>query len=206
MSIDTDLTMGAARCAAAAPASAVSAAKWYVVETKPMFEQFARDNIVRGGFTVFLPLYRRVRRKHDARGRRGEAIFRPVFPRYLFTSFALELREWRRISTMHGVVRLICAGEHPLAVPTREVEALQARCVESEIGAADKPKRATVMPLPEPAQNYEPGQALRIIEGPFADQVARFVGADAECVRLLLDLMGRSVRITIPCDQVAAAV
>jgi cytochrome oxidase assembly protein ShyY1 len=58
----------------------------------------------------------------------------------------------------------------------------------------------------EPARRFKPGMAVRVTGGPFADLIGKFQAlADAERVIVLLDLLGREVRVHVPNRAVAAA-
>lgn len=164
---------------------------WYAVHTQPMAELRAAANLRRQSYETYLPLYRR-RRSH---ARRVELVERPLFPRYLFVRFDLEVDRWRPILGTFGVSGLVRIGDTPLPVPDSVVDALQRgeaeRCFDESL---------------EPARKFTVGVGIRVLAGPFADLVGKFQGlADAERVVVLLDLLGREVRVRLPARAVAAA-
>ena len=83
-------------------------------------------------------------------------------------------------------------GERPQPVPHGVVESLQARM------RAD----GTIDWMP----TFKVGQTVRIADGPFADFVATLEYLDATGrVRVLLDLLGRSVSVALRSDMVMSA-
>jgi transcriptional antiterminator RfaH len=164
---------------------------WFAVHCQPLAEQRAAANLRRQGYETYLPLYRR-RRSH---ARRVELVERPLFPRYLFVRFDPAVDRWRPILSTFGVCGLVRIGDTPLPVPTRVVEALQR-------GQAERMFDESL----EPSRKFTVGAGIRVLAGPFADLVGKFQGlADAERVVVLLDLLGREVRVRLPSRAVAAA-
>jgi transcriptional antiterminator RfaH len=164
---------------------------WYVVHTRPLDEERALVNLRRQGYEAYLPTYRSRR----TLGRRVSLVQRPLFPRYLFVTLDMSRDVWRPILSTFGVSNLVRIGERPLAVPNGIVEALRA----NEAAATfDDPL--------DPARRMKHGAAIRVVSGPFADLFGKFQGlADAERVIVLLDLLGREVKVRLPGRVVAAA-
>jgi len=167
----------------------VSAA-WHVVHTRPNDEERVVQNLVRQEFETFLPLYRR-RIRH---ARRIETSTRPLFPRYLFVRFDPDIVRWRSINGTRGVVRLLCQDERPMAVPQGIVEAIRGRVDEAGFVRIDA------------ARHFMSGQRILITDGAFAHSTGLFQQmTDNERVILLLDLLGRQVRVSVSAEVVAAA-
>lgn len=164
---------------------------WFVVHTQPMGEQRAHANLLRQGFDAYLPLYR-CRRSH---ARKVDLVRRPLFPRYLFVALDLMRDRWRPILSTFGVCNLVRIGEAPQSVPHGVVEALRAN------------EAAQIFDQTlEPARTMRVGTPVRVLSGPFADLIGKFHAlADAERVVVLLDLLGREVRVHVPNRAVAAA-
>jgi len=163
---------------------------WHVVHTQPMAEARAAANLVRQGYETYLPLYRR-RRSH---ARRVELVERPLFPRYLFVRFDPQADRWRPILGTFGVSGLVRIGDMPVPVPGGIVEALRAN---QAAHAFDD----TIAP----ARKLGVGARIRVLAGPFADLVGRFQAlADSERVIVLLEMLGREVRVRLPDRAVAA--
>jgi transcriptional antiterminator RfaH len=163
---------------------------WYATYTQPHAEDKALDHLQRQGYSVYLPRYRRWVRH----ARRRTLVSRPLFPRYLFVGLDRLTQLWRPIRSTVGVAGLVSSGDEPVAVPPEIIEALRRR--EGEGG----------FDLLSPVQSARPGDAVRVIDGPFQDLVGRLLGvADHERVFVLLDVLGRSVRASVAALAVEAA-
>lgn len=164
--------------------------RWYVVQTQTHAENKAAANLLRQEFSVYLPRYQK-RRRH---ARKTEMVAAPLFPRYLFVGVDMASQRWRSIKSTFGVSNLVCNGDEPAAVANSVVEALQRR--EDESGFV----------MLENRQRFAAGDKVRVVEGAFADCLGLFEGVrDDERVTLLLDLLGRKVRVMIDELSVAAA-
>lgn len=170
--------------------TATAAKSWYVVQTQPNAERKAVFNLDRQGYQTYLPQYLR-RRRH---ARRIEHVRSPLFPRYLFVAIDMASQRWRTIQSTIGVSRLVCNGDMPAPVPTHVVEQLRAR--EDGQGCIRLQQRL----------KFSPGDKVRVQDGVFESCLGLFEGlTDGERVAILLDLLGRKVRVFIDADFVTAA-
>lgn len=166
-----------------------SSRTWYVVHTRPQAETTAARHLARQGFQIFLPLLSR-RRRH---ARKVETVRRPLFPRYVFVALDLGGERWRPVRSTIGVADLVGNGEQPTPVPFGIVEALQSDC------GADGVLRTE--------ETYARGDRVRILAGTFADLEGTFeCMTAAERVAVLLKLLGRSVRVSLPVEALERAV
>ncbi len=164
--------------------------RWYVVQTHVNGEAKAAANLDWQGFAAYLPRYLK-RRSH---ARKVETVARPLFPRYLFVAIDLAAQRWRAIQSTVGVSHLVCWNGRPASVADDVVNALKAR--EDEGGFVQLTRRAA----------FSPGDKVRIVEGAFVDSLALVQGvSDHERVAVLLDLLGRKVRVLIEAELIAAA-
>jgi transcriptional antiterminator RfaH len=164
--------------------------RWYVVQTQPHAESKAMGHLIRQDFAVYLPRYLK-RRRH---ARKVDMVAAPLFPRYLFVTVDLETQRWRSIQSTTGVSRLVCNGDEPAPVPPAVVEALQGR---EDAGGFVQLERCP---------QFAPGERVRVVDGVFADSLGLFEGmADRERVAILLDLLGRKVRILLDEGAITAA-
>jgi transcriptional antiterminator RfaH len=164
--------------------------RWYVVQTHANAEAKATSNLERQGFAVYLPRYLK-RRSH---ARKVDAVARPLFPRYLFVAIDLATQGWRSIQSTLGVSHIVCWGGQPASVENGVIDALKAR--EDEAGFVKLVRRP----------DFKPGDKVRVIDGAFADSLALVEGvSDRERVAILLDLLGRKVRVLVGADLIAAA-
>ena len=167
-----------------------SAPRWYVAQTHPRAEAKAAAHLSRQGFPTYLPRYLK-RWRH---ARRVETVAAPLFPRYLFVAVDMGMQRWRSIQSTIGVMHLVCNGEEPAAIHSRIIDDLKNR--ESELGFIEL----------DQYQKFRPGDKLRVIDGVFSDSLGLFEGmTDHERVTILLDLLGRKVRVMLDAELVTAA-
>lgn len=164
--------------------------RWHVVQTKPNAEARALANLRHQGFEVYLPRFRKWRRH----ARKAQIVAAPLFPGYLFVRLDAARERWRMVMSTFGVSALVCRGGAPAPVPEGIVEAIMAREDSQEF--VDLTRQAA----------FKPGDAVRVVAGPFADCLAQFQGLSAsERVILLLDILGRKLRVEVTSDSVTAA-
>ena len=162
--------------------------RWYAVNTQPCQEARADENLRRQRFHSWLPRLRRVR-KH---ARRTDHVLAPLFPGYLFVRLDPEIERWRSINSTFGVIRLLCNGDIPLPVADGLVEEIMQRRDES--GLVVLPTRRVAI-----------GKTVKVGSGSFA----QLEGLVQEMPRrdrviLLLNLLGRKVRASVPLAGLAA--
>src|SRR5262245_19007847 len=163
--------------------------RWYVVQSQPNAENKAVVHLTRQGFMTYLPRYLK-RRRH---ARRVDIVPAPLFPRYVFVTIDITVQRWRSICSTIGVAQLICNGDVPAAVPDEVVTTLKAR--------EDAAGFVRLEPRP-----FRLGEKIRILEGVFADCLGLYDGTtDRDRVTVLLDLLGRKVRVLVNAEAVAAA-
>ncbi len=169
---------------------AVSGVRWFAVQTHSRAEEKAAAHLIRQGFEVYLPRY--LRRKRHARRTTVEPA--ALFPRYLFVAVDMILQRWRVVHSTVGVTRLVCNGDEPALVPDRVIQDLKRRQDDSGYVRLERRPRFAV------------GDRIHVLEGVFAPSQGLFEGlTDGERVAILLDLLGRKVRVVLDMDCVAAA-
>lgn len=164
------------------------ASQWYAVHAHAHAESKASVHLERQGFETYLPRYLK-RRRH---ARRIETVAAPFFPRYLFVAIDVSSQRWRAIQSTIGVVGLVRNGETLASVPSQVIATLKRR--EDEKGfiqLGDKPR-------------FMAGDNVRIVDGAFSDYLGVFEGGDQDRVSILLELLGRKVRVVIDDISVAA--
>jgi transcriptional antiterminator RfaH len=156
--------------------------EWYLIRTKPHKERWVCDQLSAALPEAFLPMLRSVAR------RRGHAspTLMPLFPCYVFVRMDLKL-SYFGVRYAVGVRGIVSAGQEPLAVPGEIVEEIRKRGVDGVIEIKPKP--------------FDPGQKVRVVEGPFRDFDAifdRYISG-AERVAILLETVeARGVRVVLP--------
>ena len=164
--------------------------RWYVVQTQPNAENKAVAHLDRQGFVTYLPRYLK-RRRH---ARRVDVVAAPLFPRYLFVAnrygnpaLAVDLFDRRRVATR-----------------------VQRRCTDAGLGsgrlnAEIARGRGGLYPARSSAEVSRRRQDP-VLDGVFADCLGLYDGmTDSDRVAILLDLLGRKVRVVVDVESVAAA-
>ncbi|MCL1861148.1 MAG: transcription/translation regulatory transformer protein RfaH [Proteobacteria bacterium] len=154
---------------------------WYLIHTKPRQEKKALLNLERQGYTCYLPMIRIEKLLWCKLVVVNEALF----SRYLFIRMGLDGKDksWSPIRSTVGVSRLVRFGERPAQVDDRLVEELKSR--EESL-------------LSEPARLFNPGDTVRIAEGPFSGFDAIYHMSDgAQRAHVLIDMLSKSVSLQL---------
>ena len=165
---------------------------WYVVHTKPRAEAKALLHLRNQGFHCFLP--RIVKLRHHAR--QITRTFVPLFPRYFFVRFDLDVTLWRAVNGTRGVVNLLTDGTRPLRVPVGVIETLVAKCDSQGIASL------TAMGI------FCAGRNVKIQTGAFAGQtgsITKILLEGSERVGVLLTLLGVGTELKIPSYAIEVA-
>ncbi|WP_223427504.1 transcription termination/antitermination protein NusG [Tateyamaria pelophila] len=159
-----------------------SGENWFVVQLKPNGLGLAQRNLERQGFAHFCP----TRLETLRRAQKTVVAPKPLFAGYLFVQFNAADPNWRAINGTRGIARLLLNDTtHPKPLPAPFVAGLLARCDGSDM-LKDHDDLAT-------------GDQVRVISGPFAEIVSTVEDLDAnQRIRVLIDLMGRKVRLQVP--------
>ena len=163
---------------------------WHVAQTHIHAESKATFHLERQGFGVYLPRYLKKRRH----ARRVDTVAAPLFPRYLFISVDSATQRWHSIRSTIGITRLVAHGDVPAIVPPAIIEGLKRR--EDANGFVKLERRP----------RFASGDKVRIRDGAFADTLGLFEAMSGEeRVAILLDLLGRKVRVVLDADVIEAA-
>ncbi len=163
---------------------------WYVAQTHPHAETKASLHLTRQDFEVYVPRYLKKRRH----ARRVDMVAAPLYPGYVFVAIDLKVQRWRSIQSTIGVSRLVCRGDDPAAVPEGIVEELKRRQDENGLITLERRPR------------FNPGDSVRVVAGVFSDSLGLYEGIDdKERAAILLDLLGRKVRVILPSDLLDTA-
>jgi transcriptional antiterminator RfaH len=153
---------------------------WFLAQVKPNSHQIAKRNLQRQGIDVFAP---QVESTARSMGRFRTALI-PLFPGYLFVTVRPNSGDIRVINSTLGITRLVGQGDRPVPVPTSLVGELMQRC--DDHGSMS------------PMSTLIAGDAVRLTKGPFSEFLAKVENAASDQrVMLLLDILGRSTRVTV---------
>ena len=164
--------------------------RWYVVQTRPRAEALAAAHLERQGYETYFPRYL-TRRRH---ARKLETVAAPLFPRYMFVAIDMAVQRWRSIQSTIGVARLVCLGDNPAEVADSIVRGLR----------VDEDDRGFVR-LEQPPP-FQAGDKIRVLDGVFSTCLGLFEGMnDGERIAILLDMLGRKVRVVLDVHSVELA-
>ena len=129
---------------------------WYALRTKPHKERAVYQRLQDWDIQTYLPLVR-VNPKNPRAAKQ-----KPYFPGYLFIYTDLENVGTNTINWLPGSIGLVSFGGVPATVPENLIHELQQRLaqIEAEGGLV--------------FSELEPGDKVRIVEGPFAGYEAIF--------------------------------
>jgi transcriptional antiterminator RfaH len=163
---------------------------WYAVHTHPRGEVKALEHLGRQGYETYLPRYARKIRH----ARKTERVVRALFPRYLFVRLDLTTQGWRSIRSTIGVADIVCLGDQPTPLPDGVVDVLKAQeDAEGFVQFVNVPR-------------FKKGDSVFVLSGPFAQQLGLCDGiTDNQRIAILLDLLGRKVRVMLDVEAVKAA-
>lgn len=159
--------------------------EWYIVRTKARAEERAVWHLNNQGFEAYLPRYT----KQIRHARKTQTVLRPLFPGYVFVYVDTEQQRWRAINGTVGVIELVQFGDGPKPISVAIIDAIRER----------EDAEGVVSLAPD---HLKKGDSVRVREGAFADCTALLEEvSDQKRVFLLLDLMGREVRVSMPAEN-----
>ena len=142
-----------------------------------------------------LKFYSRVISSADGmRVARVDAVVAPLFPRYIFVAIDVAMQRWRAVHSTIGVSDLVCTNGKPVAVPDVVIEQLKSSQDERGLVALDSKPR------------FVAGDKVHVIQGVFSAYAGVFESmADSERVSVLIEMLGRQIRVALDADAVEAA-
>lgn len=169
---------------------------WYVVHTYSGFENKAKaaleDAIRRYGLEpkfgeVLVPTEKVVEVKDGQK----KTTTRKVFPGYIFVHMEIDNETWHVVKSTPKVTGFIGGSRTPPPIPEAEV-----RRITNQM-AADEVK-------PKPVMEFERGEEVRIIEGPFATMKGRVeeVNQARGKLRVMVSIFGRPTGVELDFTQV----
>lgn len=168
--------------------------KWYAVHTYSGREKKVADALMQrvktmdlGGkvFEVLIPTQSKIR---ILRGKK-ETIKEKMFPGYILVRMILDDQSWLVVKTTQGVTGFVGAGKNPIPLPQKEVKNIQ---------------RFMKMKAPKYKAAFSVGEAVKIIEGPFADFLGTVESIDEKKgkVRVMVSIFGRETPVELDLLQV----
>jgi transcriptional antiterminator RfaH len=161
---------------------------WYAIHCKPHKEEVAAANLENQGYEVYLPRLVTLRRRFG----RWTEVVGPLFPRYLFMTPGNAEKSLAPIRSTVGVRDFVRIHGSPAVVPENVITGLRSRAdLENGLHRIN-------------SDPFHPGARIRFTHGPFTglEGIFEMECADAR-VMVLLQLLGKSSRVTVDRDNLA---
>lgn len=173
---------------------------WYVVHAYSGFEHQVKrsleERVARSGlqddFGQILVPTEEVVEMRDGQKRRSE---RKFFPGYVLVQMEMNEDTWHLVKSVPRVMGFIGGtSDRPAPISAKEADAILHRVQEG----VDKPR---------PKVLYEPGEVVRVTDGPFNDfnGVVEEVNYDKSRLRVAVLIFGRSTPVELEFSQVEKA-
>jgi transcription termination/antitermination protein NusG len=179
----------------AAISDASKNAKWYIVHTysghenkvskslKQRIESMGFENRI---FDIIVPTRSTIK---VSQGKK-ENVNEKIFPGYVLVKMLLDDETWLLVRTTQGVTAFVGAGNKPTPISEQEVEAIQ-----------------KFMKMEEPLYKaaFVVGEAVKIVDGPFADFLGTINEIDDKKgkLKVLVSIFGRETPVELDFLQVA---
>ena len=173
---------------------------WFVVHTYAGYENKVKQNLasrVRSMnveeqiFEVAIPMEDVI----EFKGGRKVVVQKKVFPGYLLVRMALDDDSWYVVRNTPGVTGFVGNGARPTPLSRKEVESILG------VGKVEPGTEKKVRPRLE----FEMGEQVRVIQGPFADFNGAISDIDVARSKLtvLVNIFGRETPVELELGQVA---
>jgi len=170
-------------------------AKWYIVHTysghenkvaKSLKQRVETMGFKEKIFDIIVPTRDTIK---VVQGKK-ESIKEKIFPGYVLVKMVLDNESWLLVRTTQGVTAFIGAGNKPTPISEKEVEAIQ-----------------KFMDMDEPLYkaSFTVGEAVKIVDGPFADFLGTINDIDETRGKLhvLVSIFGRETPVELDFLQVS---
>lgn len=169
-------------------------AKWYVIHTYSGHEARVAENLKQRVQTLgitgqVLEMFIPTQDKIEIRAGKKHAVTEKIFPGYLLVRMILTDPTWLAVRTTPGVTGFVGTGNKPTPLSDAEVATIQ------KFAAIGAPKFKT---------KFSVGEAVRIVDGPFADYLGSIGSIDEEKgkLRVLVSIFGRETPVELDFLQV----
>lgn len=170
-------------------------AKWYVIHTYSGHENSVAVNMIQRVGTmglmekvleILIPTQNKILIK---RGKK-KAIREKIFPGYMLVKMIMADDSWMAVRTTPGVTGFVGIGTKPTPLPPSEVDSIK-KFMEQE--------------APKYKASFSTGEAVKIVEGPFADFLGTVDSIDDAKgkVHVLVSIFGRETPVELDFLQVA---
>lgn len=168
--------------------------KWYVIHTYSGHENKVAttlkqrvDTMNLNGrvFDIVVPTRNIVTVKHGKKEEQKEKIF----PGYILVKMVLDDETWLAVRTTQGVTAFVGAGTKPTPISEKEVETIL---------------KFMALEAPKYKASFSVGEAVKIIDGPFADFLGSIDSIDEAKgkIKVLVSIFGRETPVELDFLQV----
>ena len=175
--------------------------EWFVVHTYAGYENKVKSNLasrVRSMnmeeriFEVVIPMEDVI----EFKAGRKTVVPKKVFPGYLLVRLNLDDDSWRVVRDTPGVTGFVGGGAKPTPLSRKEVEAILG--VEKIEGTTGEKKA-------RPRLEFDVGEQVRVVTGPFADFNGAIseINVDQSKLKVLVNIFGRETPVELEFGQVA---
>ncbi|MGB9706894.1 MAG: transcription termination/antitermination protein NusG [Microgenomates group bacterium] len=177
------------------PSASSEQARWYVVHTysgreAQVAEQLRQRVESMGLEDQILEILIPTQEKIEIRSGQKQKVKEKIFPGYLLVKMILNDNSWLTVRTTRGITGFVGVGDRPTPLEENEVKTIQ-----------DFIKLAA----PRFKAKFSVGEAVKIIDGPFADFLGTIESIDEEKgkVKVLVSIFGRETPVELDFLQVS---
>ena len=180
--------------AAATPAAAEGEPHWYVVHAYSGHEEKVRNNLMKRVdsmdmhdriFEVLVPTEDVIEIKDGQR----RHVAKRTFPGYILVNMIMSDESWYVVRNTPGVTSFVGSGNKPVPLQEKEIKSIQKQI------KAEAPKVRV---------EYQVGENVRVIDGPFSDFHGKVdeINADKGKLKVLVNMFGRETPVELDLLQV----
>jgi len=168
---------------------------WYIIHTYSGYENKVKKNLEHRILT--LDMSERIFRVEvptveeiEIKGGQRHPVQRKIFPGYVLVEMVMDEKSWHVVRNTPGVTGFVGIGNKPTPLPKDEAD-----------GILKQMQTAAPTKLKVPLQ---PGQAVKIIDGPFADfeGIVETINQEKGKVRVRVSFFGRETPVELDFLQV----
>jgi transcriptional antiterminator NusG len=175
---------------------------WYVIHSYAGYENRVKTNLEnRIGslnmedfiFQIEVPVHNVTEVKQGKR----QQVSEKVLPGYILVRMDLTDESWAAVRNTPGVTGFVGLSSRPSPLSLDEVSSLLAPEPEQKAASPAEVRRSSV--------EYEPGESVTVMDGPFATLPATVneVNPDTQKLKVLVSIFGRETPVELSFDQVA---
>ncbi len=173
--------------------------KWYVVHTYSGYEHKAKAALEErikalGKQDLFGPILVPAEKVVELVKGRKKTSSRKFFPGYILVNMELNDETWHIVRSTPKVTGFVGSGTQPAPISDEEVREITEQMAEGAV-------------RPKPKVQFEAGESVKVIDGPFQDfnGVVEEVKPDKGKLRVLISIFGRATPVELDFVQVEKA-